>query len=80
MKKISLILIVVSLIIIPLSGLSIINTAVSLKYETENPSDCISLTSGQNLCLIKYVSIIIFLTAIATLIFCSYYLMFWKKK
>jgi len=28
----------------------IINTGVSLKYETRNPNDCISLISGENLC------------------------------
>jgi hypothetical protein len=28
----------------------IINTNVSLKYETDSPKDCISLVSGQDLC------------------------------
>ena len=36
---------------IPLFAYGIINTMVSLKYETENPTDCISSISGQNLCL-----------------------------
>jgi len=29
---------------------AIINTIVSLKYETTNPKDCISVVSGQDLC------------------------------
>ena len=28
----------------------VINTMVSIKYETENPGDCISLVSGKDLC------------------------------
>jgi len=29
----------------------ILNTMVSLKYETDSPTDCISLVTGQDLCL-----------------------------
>lgn len=36
---------------IPLFVFGIINTMVSLKYETENPTDCISSVTGQDLCL-----------------------------
>jgi hypothetical protein len=36
---------------IPLFAFGIINTMVSLKYETENPTDCISSVTGQDLCL-----------------------------
>ncbi len=28
----------------------IVNTMVSLKYETNNPNECISLVTGQDLC------------------------------
>lgn len=35
---------------IPILIFGIINTMVSIKYETENPGDCISLISGDNLC------------------------------
>jgi ABC-type Mn2+/Zn2+ transport system permease subunit len=36
---------------IPIFSFGIINTMVSLKYETDDPTDCISLVTGQNLCL-----------------------------
>ena len=44
------------LLIISITGIlvcpyGILNTMVSLKYETENPGDCISIVSGVNLCL-----------------------------
>jgi hypothetical protein len=31
-------------------ALGVVNTMVSLTYETENPTDCNSLISGQDLC------------------------------
>lgn len=37
-------------LLIPLFALGIVNTMVSLKYETENPGDCISTISGTDLC------------------------------
>jgi hypothetical protein len=36
---------------IPLWMFAIVNTYVSIKYETEDGNSCISLTSGDNLCL-----------------------------
>jgi len=36
---------------IPVFAFGIINTMVSLKYETDSPTDCISLVTGQDLCL-----------------------------
>jgi len=44
--------IVISILIvsIPILIFGIINTMVSIKYETENPGDCISAISGANLC------------------------------
>lgn len=41
----------ISILGIPFFSFGILNTMVSLKYETENPDDCISLVSGQDLCL-----------------------------
>jgi hypothetical protein len=53
MKKIFyLSLLTISILGIPLCIFGIVNTGVSLKYETNNPNDCISLVTGQDLCLI----------------------------
>lgn len=38
------------IILIPIFCLGIFNSNVSLQYETNNPSDCISQISGKNLC------------------------------
>lgn len=46
------IVLIFTILIIPILVFGIINTMVSLQYETENLNDCISLVSGQNLCLI----------------------------
>jgi len=48
--KYFVILIIVLILIIPIQIFGIINTMVSLKYETENPSDCISRITGIDLC------------------------------
>ena len=39
-----------SIISIPIFAFGVLNIAVSQKYEVEFPNDCISLTSGKNLC------------------------------
>ena len=39
-----------SIIGIPIFAFGILNTSVSLKYETNNLTDCISLVSGDDLC------------------------------
>jgi len=44
-------LIGLSIIGVPVFAFGIINTMVSLKYETDSPTDCISLVTGQDLCL-----------------------------
>ena len=49
-KLIYLSLIAISIVVILISTYGIINTMVSLKYETENIQDCISNVSGVNLC------------------------------
>jgi len=35
---------------IPIFAFGIVNTLVSLKYETDLPTDCISVITGRNLC------------------------------
>ena len=60
-----------SILGIPLFAFGIINTGVSLKYETNNPTDCISLVTGQDLCLtIKILQglIVLCILIIATLL------------
>ncbi|HRO43279.1 MAG TPA: hypothetical protein PL009_10630, partial [Flavipsychrobacter sp.] len=47
-------MIITSILIIPIYVLGLLNTGVSLQYETDSPTtDCISLVSGRNLCLQK---------------------------
>lgn len=41
---------IVLIILIPLFYFGIINTQVSLKYETNNPGDCISQITKRDLC------------------------------
>lgn len=50
-KKIYYLLLLLSILGIPFFLFGIVNTMVSLKYETENPNEYISLVSGQDLCL-----------------------------
>lgn len=50
-KIIFYILIGLSILGILISVFGIINTMISLKYETGSPIDCISLVTGQDLCL-----------------------------
>jgi hypothetical protein len=38
------------IILIPIFYFGIINTMVSLKYETDSPTECISKINGDNLC------------------------------
>ncbi|MGQ2983468.1 hypothetical protein [Flavobacterium sp.] len=42
--------IIICLALIALSVYAIANNGVSLQYEVENPGDCISLSSGTDLC------------------------------
>ncbi len=44
-------LIGLSILGIPVFAFGIFNTMVSLKYETNNQIDCVSLVTGQDLCL-----------------------------
>jgi ABC-type Mn2+/Zn2+ transport system permease subunit len=67
------ILIGLSILGIPVFSFGIINTMVSLKYETENPTDCISLVTGQDLCItvqiLKTLVIVCIVTIILLLVF-----------
>lgn len=49
-KKFYYILLTVIILGIMLFVFGIINTMVSLKYETNNPGDCISVVTGSDLC------------------------------
>lgn len=50
-RRIFSILLIVSLLGIPFFAFGILNTMVSLKYETDNMNNCISLVNGHDLCL-----------------------------
>lgn len=55
------------ILVILVSVFGVINTQVSLKYETENPKDCISIITGRDLCLwIKSFKIVIIVCLILT--------------
>ena len=62
-----------SILGIPVFVFGIINTMVSLKYETENPTDCISLITGQDLCLtiqiLKALTVVCVVTIVLLLVF-----------
>jgi hypothetical protein len=49
-KTIYYIALILSGLGIPLNIFGIVNTMVSIKYETDNPEDCISLVTGIDLC------------------------------
>lgn len=61
-------LIGLSVLGIPVFAFGIINTGVSLKYETENPTDCISLITGQDLCLTVHVLEALIVACVALII------------
>jgi ABC-type Mn2+/Zn2+ transport system permease subunit len=66
------------LLILSITGLfifpyGIINTMVSLKYETENITDCISVVSGENLCITIRNLKISFIICLIVLIFLLYF-------
>ena len=56
------------ILVIVMSVFAVVNIQVSLKYETENVKDCISLVSGRNLCqelLISKIIIVICLIVVS---------------
>jgi ABC-type Mn2+/Zn2+ transport system permease subunit len=66
-------LLILSIIGLILCPFGIINTMVSLKYETENITDCISLVSGENLCITIRNLKISFIICLIVLIFLLYF-------
>lgn len=49
-KGLYLTFLILSLLAALVNGFAIVNTMVSIKYETNNPSDCISNVTGIDLC------------------------------
>ena len=72
-KVIYNILLTISILGIVIAPYGIINTMVSLKYETENVKDCISNVSGQNLCKVIRDLKIIFAFCILLLVCLIYF-------
>ncbi|MEL1244704.1 hypothetical protein AAEO56_10565 [Flavobacterium sp. DGU11] len=67
-----IIAIIISLILIALSAFGILNTMVSLKYEVKDYGDCISLTSGRDLCLTIDILIGIIGISVIAIIYSAY--------
>jgi hypothetical protein len=61
-------LIGLSVLGIPVFTFGIINTMVSLKYETKNPTDCVSLVTRQDLCLTIQVLKALIVACIASIV------------
>lgn len=79
MRKFYWALFIIEITIIPICCFAILNTMVSIKYETENPGDCISLISGGDLCqTILHLKLIIGVCILGILI--SIYQLALKKK
>ncbi len=72
-KLIYFLLITISILGILITPYGIINTMVSLKYETENIQDCISNVSGENLCNTIRNLKIVFVVCFLMLIFLIYF-------
>ncbi|AWH84623.1 hypothetical protein HYN59_05595 [Flavobacterium album] len=64
--------IAVSLAVIAISAFGILNTMVSLKYEVKEYGDCISQTSGRDLCLTIDILIGIIVISILGIVFSTY--------
>ena len=63
-----------------LSCFAVVNTMVSMKYETETGDGCISMVSGDNLCLIKICWIIIAVVFLLLSIAWPIYIQYRKQK
>ena len=72
-KAIFYLLLILSIIGLILCPLGVIDTMVSLKYETENLTDCISLVSGEKLCITIRNLKISFIICLIVLIFLLYF-------
>lgn len=76
-KRILRTLTIICLLYIPLGLIGVVNTSVSIKYETENKlTDCISLVTGTNLCWVQN-------ALMFSLLFCVLYIvivtLFWTR-
>jgi hypothetical protein len=65
-KKIYKIILIILILLVPIFIFEIFNMMVSLKYETENMNDCISLITGDDLC--KEIKVFKILSAISVLL------------
>lgn len=61
-------LIVTLFLIFSILILTFINIGVSIKYEVENPGDCISLTTGKDLCKAKNWNSILLILNLTTIL------------
>lgn len=73
------IILFISLVIIPISFYGLLNNAVSKKYELNDPSDCISLETGQDLCLWENILLGSIGGAILLMLLCIYKLALQKR-
>lgn len=72
-RKIYNIILSILVISLPVNLFGILNTMVSLKYETENPGDCISSVSGIDLCsAITWMKVMI-IVAVLLIIYLLYF-------
>lgn len=69
MKKGYLLIVLSLLLLIAFSGFLLVNTLVSIKYETDPLNDCISTVTGINLCESKRFLKIVLYSGIASLFF-----------
>ena len=66
-KSVYQIIISLLILVILASVIGIVNTQVSLRYETDNPKECISKITGKDLCeFIKTSKIIVIICLILT--------------
>ena len=72
-KQLYFSLIIISILGILVAPFGIVNTMVSLKYETENIQDCVSNVSGENLCDTIRNLKIVFVLCVLLLIFLIYF-------
>ena len=75
-KKIYFVILSILIISLPVNIFGIYAAKVSLKYETNNPGDCISTISGTNLCDFIFNMKIMIVVAI----FVIFFLLYFKNK
>ena len=80
MKKTYLIILAIFLFLgLFIFGYGLVNTAVSIEYETEN-GECISNVDGTNLCLVKTVMLVLAVSCFLSLIYLLNFINKLKKK